>query len=88
MVDILKKYGVQPKHLTKLAPCSRATASAWLSDNIARSPGAQLQPYVDAISAALEIADAEGIHVDDDNLVEVVKSLVRDRKLLKNTYEV
>lgn len=51
---LLHKYGISPRHITKLIPVSRQTASAWLNKDVA--PNQYMQPKLDALNAAIRAA--------------------------------
>ena len=71
MFTKLLKHGVSPRHITKLIPVTRATASAWLNGRT--QPSKHLQPAVDLLNLALDAALDDGVVLDNENLTTVLR---------------
>ena len=78
MFATMIKYGVQPRHVTKLIPVSRMTASKWLNGH--GTPSRHLQPAVDLLNAALAAAIKDKALIEDGNIVSVLRSYAKKVK--------
>ena len=83
MLAFFRKNGIAPRHITKLIPVSRATASAWLNGRT--QPNGISQRELWKVQLAIRIARAEkklpvprslkGVHADK-YLVEILAELL------------